>query len=287
MGARGLMFIKTQPLIVIGASSSGTSLVSRIMSSAGLFMGRKRDENAESIFFQELNISIFRSFNSSWHNTDFYPEFVSSLACSDQLAQEIKNRLNHRFYHIHFGFLHAFSCYRKEQKSPTCWGWKDPRNTITLPLWVNIFPGAKVLHVIRNGLDVAISIHEREERRNAFAEERGPSSLKELPIELMEDTSLENCFKLWENYVRIGCSYRDKLNSRYMEVRFEDLLSCPERVLNDVMKFCDFDDEERRINIERSLSLIDSRRTRRYKKVQYSEFYETTHKHPLMQALGY
>jgi hypothetical protein len=257
------------------------------MSSAGLYMGRRKDENAESLFFQELNISIFRFFNSSWHNTDFYPEFVSRLARSDELVQEIRNKLNYRFYHIHFGFLQAFSCYKKERKSPTCWGWKDPRNTITLPLWLNIFPRARVLHVLRNGLDVAISIHEREEKRNAFAEERGRLSLKEIPIELMEDTSLEACFKLWEDYVRIGCSYRDRLNSMYMEIRFEDLLSCPERALNDVMRFCDLNDEQTRINIEKSISLIDSRRTRRYDRAQYSDFYETIHMHPLLRALGY
>jgi hypothetical protein len=257
------------------------------MSAAGLYMGKRTDENAESLFFQELNISIFRFFDSPWHNTDFYPEFVSHLARSDELARETRNRLNHRFYHIHFGFFQAFSCYRKELKSPTCWGWKDPRNTITLPLWLNIFPGARVLHVLRNGLDVAISIHERETKRNAFAEERRRLSLKELPIELMEDISLETCFKLWEDYVRIGCSYRDRLNSMYMEIRFEDLLSYPERTLNDIMKFCDFSDEESRINIEQSLSLIDSKRTRRYRKIQYSDFYETTHMHPLLQALGY
>ncbi len=30
------------------------------------------------------------------------------------------------------------------------WGWKDPRNTFTLPMWLSIFPKARVLHVLRN-----------------------------------------------------------------------------------------------------------------------------------------
>ena len=51
----------------------------------------------------------------------------------------------------------------KEIKSgqPINWGWKDPRTTITFPIWLQVFPKAKILHILRNGVDVAISIYRR------------------------------------------------------------------------------------------------------------------------------
>ena len=28
---------------------------------------------------------------------------------------------------------------------PFPWGWKDPRNSITLPLWLRLYPEAKII----------------------------------------------------------------------------------------------------------------------------------------------
>jgi GT2 family glycosyltransferase/glycosyltransferase involved in cell wall biosynthesis len=41
------------------------------------------------------------------------------------------------------------------------WGWKDPRNSLTLPFWQEILPGLKTLIIIRNPLEVAHSMRER------------------------------------------------------------------------------------------------------------------------------
>jgi hypothetical protein len=44
------------------------------------------------------------------------------------------------------------------------WGWKDPRNSITLPVWLKLFPDARVIHIVRNGVDVAESLYRRQQR---------------------------------------------------------------------------------------------------------------------------
>jgi hypothetical protein len=42
------------------------------------------------------------------------------------------------------------------------WGWKDPRNCLTLPLWRELFPALKVLICVRNPLAVAESLWVRD-----------------------------------------------------------------------------------------------------------------------------
>ncbi len=41
------------------------------------------------------------------------------------------------------------------------WGWKDPRNTLTLPFWHDVLPGLKTLIIVRNPLEAAHSMRER------------------------------------------------------------------------------------------------------------------------------
>src|SRR5262249_29425731 len=42
-----------------------------------------------------------------------------------------------------------------------CWGWKDPRSSLTLPFWRSVLPDLKVVTCVRNPLDVASSLHHR------------------------------------------------------------------------------------------------------------------------------
>src|SRR5207244_12755673 len=48
------------------------------------------------------------------------------------------------------------------------WGWKDPRNSLTLPFWQDLLPGMKMLIVVRNPLEVAHSMRERNGTSYSF-----------------------------------------------------------------------------------------------------------------------
>ena len=54
------------PIIICGMHRSGTSLLSRILSDIGIFMGKYQDENNESIYFQRLNRWMMSCIASSW-----------------------------------------------------------------------------------------------------------------------------------------------------------------------------------------------------------------------------
>ena len=52
--------------------------------------------------------------------------------------------------------------------SATVWGWKDPRNSLTLPFWQDVLPGLKTLITVRNPLEVAHSMRERNGTSHSF-----------------------------------------------------------------------------------------------------------------------
>jgi GT2 family glycosyltransferase/glycosyltransferase involved in cell wall biosynthesis len=52
--------------------------------------------------------------------------------------------------------------------SATVWGWKDPRNSLTLPFWQDVLPGLKTLITVRNPLEVAHSMRERNGTSYSF-----------------------------------------------------------------------------------------------------------------------
>jgi hypothetical protein len=49
------------------------------------------------------------------------------------------------------------------------WGWKDPRNSLTLPFWASLIPDLKVVLCLRNPLEVSQSLR----RRNHGATQSG------------------------------------------------------------------------------------------------------------------
>ena len=52
--------------------------------------------------------------------------------------------------------------------SASVWGWKDPRNSLTLPFWQQLLPGLKTLIIVRNPLEVAHSMGKRNGTSYAF-----------------------------------------------------------------------------------------------------------------------
>jgi GT2 family glycosyltransferase/glycosyltransferase involved in cell wall biosynthesis len=52
--------------------------------------------------------------------------------------------------------------------SAKVWGWKDPRNSLTLPFWQELLPGLKTVVVVRNPLEVAHSMRERNGTSYSF-----------------------------------------------------------------------------------------------------------------------
>ncbi len=186
---------------------SGTTMVAEALNHAGCFMGVFRDHNGESLPFLSLNQQMLERAGGSWLNPVVPDEIHDLTLPALEMLQE------------HYK---APSVNRTKLVSHKFWGWKDPRNTYTLALWLKRFPDAKVLHVLRDGRAVAMSL----KNRNKVSGEVHDDRLNNLDFN----------FKLWEDYTRQGLSFQI-LGNRYFEVRYEEILDGNQDILNKLDDF--------------------------------------------------
>jgi hypothetical protein len=104
------------------------------------------------------------------------------------------------------------------------WAENSPEGMLYLPLIKELIPEALVVHVIRDGRDVATSLGRLRYVRAFPWEERH---------------SLIGCGLYWEWIVQQGRSFGRSAGADYLEIHFEDLLARPQETLNHIGRFID------------------------------------------------
>src|SRR5215472_6305082 len=150
---------ETQAAICIaGAHRSGTSMVTRLLHCCGLELGPKTElmpaqaDNPEGFWehlgFVALNDELLSELGGAW---DLPPKADEDFTSGRLDPLRWKARL----------LIEKFD-------SESVWGWKDPRNSLTLPFWGQVLSGLKTVVVVRNPLEVAHSMHERNGTSYSF-----------------------------------------------------------------------------------------------------------------------
>jgi hypothetical protein len=234
------------PIIIIGMHRSGTTLVTRLLRKIGLYIGSRTDHNEESIFFQELNEWLFGLFGATWSYPEPWENESVSALLADQIETILRERVTSYCATRYLGYI-RYLRYRSLVNFPSPWGWKDPRTTYTLNLWLRVFPNAKVLHVHRHGVDVAASLVNRSTRALELyvargSRKRNPLCLeRELPhvIDSARCLFLKGAFTLWEQYVLAARRQLSTLpDQRRMSIRYEDLLTEFSECIEKVADYC-------------------------------------------------
>jgi len=234
------------PILIIGMHRSGTTLVTKLLEDLGLFTGKRKEENHESEFFLHLNHWLMTQAGGGWD----HPEPVLDLLAHERVLSLATDYIQYQLRSprvISYLGVGKYLRYRTPANLPDPWGWKDPRNTYTLPLWLRIFPDARFIHVYRHGVDVAKSLQSRHLRLLARSERRrwllkAASTFRRKRggfADSVHCNSLEYGLHLWEAYVqrahRLVASYPD----RACELRYESLLSNPAKELATLATFCE------------------------------------------------
>jgi hypothetical protein len=247
---------------------SGTSLVSGLLSCMGAYMDPdwpcagdgeaivppgpllRRNGYGEAAAFRLLNERLMSSAGADWDNPDPF------LAIRDRALFASRSLL--AIQSATFGSLRRGYLRRATQPHPATWGWKDPRNSLTLPYWLHAFPDARVIHVRRDAGRVADSLIRRAEAQAATATVPGVAArLRRLATDpaylagavrrrLFHDDSQApeprapldrgRCIDLAHQYVEECVRYR-ALGEQYLEIRYEDLVRDPEAMTAQVAEF--------------------------------------------------
>jgi hypothetical protein len=113
------------------------------------------------------------------------------------------------------------------------WGDKTPYYILQLPKIFDWFPDAQVIHLIRDGRDVALSMFARA-----------------------DDFAVYNTYhaaKYWEQYVTVGHDQGSKFSpDRYMELRYEDILDDQRGSMKKICGFLGEDFDESLINFKKA-----------------------------------
>lgn len=244
------------PIILIGMHRSGTSLTTRLLRQAGGYFGHCLDHNSEAFAYIRINDLLLKHFDAQWFviPDTLDPKKLDQTKKPQTIIGQNLKLLNDEFFSKfgspgteHKGTAGKPAATKPSLKSiltgtikinrlqPKPWGWKDPRNTITLGVWLSLFPNAKVIHVIRNGVDVAFSLWRR-------AHKYGDGT--------PECLDLMYCFHLWEKYTDAGLSWKHFLGEQYFEFKYEDLLTTPEDTLLKMEQFLSWPDLTKKIKLE-------------------------------------
>jgi len=155
-------------ICIAGAHRSGTSMLTRLLHACGLYLGPK----------DEL-------MPAQADNPDGFWEHLGFVALNDELLNELGGawdlppKADEKFTHPRLDPLRMKAQLLIEGfASASVWGWKDPRNSLTLPFWQELLPKLKTLIIVRNPLEVAYSMRQRNGTSYSFG------------------------LRLWENYNR-------------------------------------------------------------------------------------
>lgn len=284
------------PVIVIGMHRSGTSMITRMLERLGLLVGRDLEDNHESKFFIGCNRWLIGQSKGSWT----FPAATRWLAANDDLlelcADYLRERLSSPATHSYLGWGAYLRGARLVAGLPRPWGWKDPRNTLTLPVWLRVFAAARVVHIYRNGVPVAASLrevarreldrsraqHARRMRRGRYRRMLRSGRFSVSPRCL----DLAGGFSLWEEYLETAFARLEPLGTRALTIRYEDCLADPAGTLARLADFCGLAAEPGRI--EAIASHADTARGMRFMRdPELAAFYERVRGTDWMRRLGY
>ncbi|HXF05368.1 MAG TPA: sulfotransferase [Blastocatellia bacterium] len=240
--------VRRQPIILMGMHRSGTTMLARLLDQLGLFLGHEVEENHEAVFFLRLNDLLLSRAKATWDHPAPFRDFLKNPELVEMTVRCLRADLlsvKVRRYLGWWGYLRYGSVTRLDRP----WGWKDPRNVFTLPLWLRLFPRARILYIYRNGVDVAHSLQVRERAYFAWQKQRLRNKLNRWsPKTRLERVgfrgsfrclSLEGCFSLWEEYVAQAEEVLASLVPEHRVIKYEEFLAHPLDHLREIADFCE------------------------------------------------
>jgi hypothetical protein len=201
--------VSGSPVVICGSGGSGTRIVARAVRHAGYFMGLNLNASDDS-----LDVAAFLN---RW--VDAYLEHEPWIAPgpegpgrssagwdgAPQMAED---------------FVRTIDLHRSGALEEPHWGWKAPRTIFLLPFVHRQFPRMRLVHVVRDGKDMAYSKNQAQlVRHGAWVLSDEERERLAAPVRAMT---------FWSRVNLAAARYGEaRLGERYLRVRFEDACADP------------------------------------------------------------
>ncbi|MFK7980440.1 MAG: glycosyltransferase, partial [Saprospiraceae bacterium] len=190
---------KKQCLLIFGMHRSGTSAFAGLLKQAGIPMGQLKEgsfDNPKGFYenkkIVQFNDQILKLFGQSWDSTIALPDNWVTIDQIQSLKATIKTFI------------------QKEFKKATLFALKDPRFSLTLPLWKEIFVELEIelkqFILVRHPYEVANSLY----KRNHIIQTKGMA--------------------LWMKYL-LNAEFFSRGDSRSF-ISYQDFLTKPAEIMN-------------------------------------------------------
>jgi len=210
------------PVFVVGSPRSGTTLLYDMLLSSGgfaLYLGESNIFNLLAPRFGDLSLRKNReNMLRVWLGSSLFR--VSGLQAGDVESPILDGCRNTG------DFLRIVMDEVAQQQGAQRWAGNTPEEILYLREIKRTIPEALIVHIIRDGRDVSVSLSQKRYIR---------------PLPWRERISPEAAALYWEWMVKKGRDAGKEMRGDYIEVRFEELVSDPHSVLARLSTFLDHD----------------------------------------------
>jgi hypothetical protein len=207
-------------VFVLGCPRSGTTLLYDMLLSAGGFAVYLAESNVFNVLALRFGDLGERSNRQKLLRVWLGSKLFRATGLD---AQEIEKKILEECRHAG-DFLSIVMNEIAHTQGMQRWAENSPETMLHLPLVKRLIPDALVIHIIRDGRDVATSLEKLRYVR---------------PFPWEDRQNLIGAGVYWEWLVERGRAHATLLGPDYMEVRFEDLIASPQETLDKVGRFID------------------------------------------------
>ena len=185
-------------IVMGGAPRSGTTVLRKLF-----------DQHPEICSGAETKLFVPAAYNLEWLAQSYGIPLAELTAMRDGSSSQA-------------AFIDAFATRVRKDAGKVRWAEKTPQNIRNLEWITARFPQASIIHIIRDGRDVVCSMRSHPDWRWVDGEWQ----------KVLVPRSVESYARRWLADITAGLAWRD--DPRYVEVRYEDLVTDPPVVLRSI-----------------------------------------------------